>query len=248
MRKNILGQLGLAAAAGLLALNASAGQTHWGYSGQEGPDHWSGLDASFSTCGAGKNQSPVDLTERLQAQLPPLVMQYRTGGQKILNNGHTVQVQYAPGSSVTLDGRAFELKQFHFHAPSENTIDGKSFPLEAHLVHADKDGNLAVVAVLFEQGPTNEALRATWDGLPQHEGDAHPVKGQVNAADLLPADHAYYRYDGSLTTPPCTEGVRWIVMKAPVEASQQQIEAMSRAIGHPNNRPVQPLNARIVVQ
>jgi len=159
-----------------------------------------------------------------------------------------VQVNAAPGSAIEVDGATFELRQFHFHAPSENLIDGKSFPLEAHLVHADKDGNLAVVAVMFDQGDANKALAAAWPQMPLHGGEKAALNLPVAPLELLPADRDYYRFNGSLTTPPCTEGVRWLVMKHAVSASAEQIAQFKHVMHHPNSRPVQAVNARPVLK
>lgn len=220
--------------------------THWGYKGDIGPQAWTRLKPEYSAC-AGKNQSPINVTGTVDAKLQPVRFNYMAGGTEVVNNGHTIQVNYEAGSSASMDGIRFELKQFHFHAPSENQINGKSFPLEAHLVHADKDGNLAVVSVLFDLGPANPAVGAAWGQMPKAEGKAAlPAKASANG--LLPASRDYYRYNGSLTTPPCTEGVRWVVMKRPMTISKEQLEAFKTTLGFENNRPVQPVNARQVLR
>uniref|UniRef100_UPI003BA03050 carbonic anhydrase n=1 Tax=Aeromonas dhakensis TaxID=196024 RepID=UPI003BA03050 len=196
----------------------------------------------------GSNQSPVNLSGLVKAELAPLQFHYLAGGRSVTNNGHTVQVDYAPGSTLELDGMHFELKQFHFHAPSENLIEGKSYPLEGHLVHVNDQGELAVVAVMFEPGSANSALGRAWTSLPAKAGEQHQLKEAVSAEQLLPAKRDYYRFSGSLTTPPCSEGVRWLVMKQPVQISQAQIDAFKAVMHHPNNRPVQPLHGRLVLQ
>lgn len=173
---------------------------------------------------------------------------YGTRVSELFNNGHTVDARYEAGSTITVDGIAFELKQFHFHTPSENHIGGRSFPMEAHLVHADANGNLAVVAVMFMEGKAHDAIARLWKQLPQEVGRKQVLGEMVSAVQLLPQNREYYRYNGSLTTPPCTEGVRWIVLKNPVTVSKEQVEAFERVIPHPNNRPVQPHNARFVLQ
>ncbi|MGL5304367.1 MAG: carbonic anhydrase [Aeromonas sp.] len=221
--------------------------THWGYEGKAGPAQWAKLTPEFGQC-AGSNQSPVDLNGLVEAELVPLVFNYQAGGNSVLNNGHTVQVSYAPGSTLEVDGSKFELKQFHFHAPSENLIKGKSYPLEGHLVHVNDKGEIAVVAVMFEAGKPNAALAKAWSALPAKEGESHEIKTPIAADKLLPANRDYYRFNGSLTTPPCSEGVRWLVMKQPVEVSQAQIDAFKAVMHHPNNRPVQPLHGRVVMQ
>jgi carbonic anhydrase len=205
------------------------------------------LSAKYRGCG-GKNQSPVDLSHFIKADLKPIRFHYQAGGNAVLNNGHTIQVSYAPGSTIELDGHTFELKQFHFHAPSENHINGKPYPMEAHLVHADKDGNLAVVAVMFEEGKENQALSPAWAKMPEKAEGKEALPEPVSAEGLLPADRGYYRFDGSLTTPPCTEGVWWLVMKQPVSASKEQLERFAHVMHHPNNRPIQALNARPVLE
>lgn len=236
----------------LAALMACAGTAmagdgaKWTYAGEGGPEQWAKLSPDNFACN-GKNQSPVDIKGTLQAGLKPLKMEYQAGGNDVLNNGHTLQVAFAPGSKLTLDGESFELKQFHFHAPSENLIQGQSYPLEVHLVHADKDGNLAVVAVMFKEGAENKALKGLWPQLPQDAGMKNPLSAPISAASLLPTKRGYYRFSGSLTTPPCSEGVRWLVMKAPVSVSKEQVAAFEKLIHHANNRPVQALNGRVII-
>jgi len=246
MRKSML-------IASVLLASGCAHQTphqapHWGYVGAEGADHWGELDPKYAVCASGKNQSPIDLSGFIEADLKPFPIDYRSGGTEILNNGHTIQVNYAPGSTIAIDGHRFELKQYHFHAPSENHIDGKSYPMEAHLVHADADGNLAVIAVMFVEGRENASIAKAWSQIPMEAGTKVALAGQLDARDLLPRKRAYYRFNGSLTTPPCSEGVRWLVMKEPVSVSKAQIEAFEHVMHHPNNRPVQPVNARPVLR
>lgn len=226
-----------------LTVSSSAlAEDHWTYEGDGGPSHWGGL------CSSGKNQSPVDLRDAVSAQLAPLALKYDSFAQDVFNNGHTVQVTYSPGSMLTLGSHPYQLKQFHFHAPSENLLDGKHFPLEAHFVHADADGNLAVVAVFFETGAANPALDKLGKDLPLHAGDKHDLDAKLAAVELMPKTREYYRFSGSLTTPPCSEGVNWLVLKHPITASAKQIEQLHAAMGHDNARPVQPLNARVILQ
>jgi carbonic anhydrase len=220
---------------------------HWSYSGETGPENWAKLTPEFGAC-SGKNQSPINLTGFIEAELKPIKFSYQAGGNEILNNGHTVQINYAAGSSIVVDGIKFDLKQFHFHAPSENNINGKSYALEAHLVHADKDGNLAVIALMFKEGAENKALAKIWSSMPKNPGEKIALPSPFAVAQLLPAKQDYYRFNGSLTTPPCTEGVRWLVIKKPLTASKEQVEAFSHVMHHPNNRPVQPVNSRTVLQ
>ena len=238
------------AAAGAIAASPAPEQhaSHWAYTGAAGPEHWATLDAANVACGAGRNQSPIDLDNLVEAELGALALDYRPTAAGILNNGHAIQVGYAAGSSLTIEGRSFELKQFHFHSPSENTVRGKHFPLEAHLVHQDTDGNLAVVAVMFEEGAKNAFLDTLWTAVPAEAGKEGVLPTGLSASSLLPTDRDYYRFNGSLTTPPCSEGVLWAVLKQPSAVSKEQIEQFSAMLGFANNRPVQPRNARPVLQ
>lgn len=232
----------------LVAFAAQAAEgAHWSYSGEEGPENWAKLTPEYGAC-AGKNQSPIDLTGFIEADLKRLKVNYHANGNEIVNNGHTVQVNFGAGSWITLNDVRYDLKQFHFHAPSENLIEGKSFPMEGHLVHADKDGNLAVVAVMYVEGKENRVLAKAWPQMPKNAGDKAALAAPLNPRGLLPDNQDYYRFNGSLTTPPCTEGVRWLVMKAPVSASKEQIEEFAHVMHHPNNRPVQAVNARPVLR
>ncbi len=241
---------------GLLALTLFASgcaftnkhHTHWSYKGQHGPKYWGTMNSDYATCKNGVNQSPIDLAKLIEAELPPLGLAYRSGGYEIVNNGHTIQVNYQPGSSLSVGNQVFELKQLHFHTPSENQINGHSYPLEAHLVHADKDGNLAVIAVLFEQGEENPTIKSIWESMPEKAGEKNKLQTMISADDILPSHQDYYRYNGSLTTPPCTEGVTWLVMKQPLSVSKQQIKQFESLLDHPNNRPIQPVNARPVLK
>lgn len=225
----------------------AADKPHWTYSGEEGPENWAKLTPEYGAC-AGKNQTPIDLAGFIEAELKPIRFSYQAGGNEIFNNGHTVQVNYAAGSSISLDGIQFDLKQLHFHAPSENHINGKSYVMEAHLVHADKDGNLAVVALMFNEGDENKLLATIWPLMPANAGEKIALPSPFAVEKLLSSDKSYYRFNGSLTTPPCTEGVRWLVMKTPVSVSKEQVEAFMHVIHHANNRPLQPVNARPVLQ
>lgn len=221
--------------------------SHWDYSGKAGPKNWAKLSADNFAC-IGNNQSPINLTGFIEAELKPIEFNYAAGGNEVINNGHTIQVNYAKGSSINLDGQTFELKQFHFHAPSENHINGKSFPLEVHLVHASDKGELAVVALMFKEGKENPIIKKAWKGMPKKPGDKTGLYADIAVADLLPTNKSYYRFNGSLTTPPCSEGVRWLVMKDSVEVSKEQVEKFKHVLGHDTNRPIQAINARPVLQ
>jgi carbonic anhydrase len=236
----------------LVALSASlawAGDPpHWDYEGAEGPENWGKLAPDFALCGTGANQSPINITHAVKAEHRPIRFAYTTTATDVVNNGHTVQTNFAPGSKMFIDGQEFELKQVHFHAPSENQIEGHSFPMEGHLVHADKDGNLAVVAVMFEQGKKNPAIAKLFAEMPANAGDKAAFKGTLKAEELLPKGRDYFRFSGSLTTPPCSEGVLWLVMKQPVTAEPAQVEVFSHALHHTNNRPIQALHSRSVLK
>ncbi|CAM4117734.1 carbonic anhydrase [Acinetobacter pragensis] len=218
----------------------------WSYSGQTAPIHWSSLDPHYGSC-AGQNQSPINIERGVDAKLAPLKFNYRTQAKQIKVNELTLQVDFNSGASVVIDGQPFELKQFHIHTPSENWLHGKQYPLELHLVHANAQGELAVVALLYKQGQENKALNTVLRHMPKSE-NAVQLNRKINAAEILPKRLAYYRFNGSLTTPPCTEGVRWIVLKEIQTVSAQQLHAFEQQLEHPNNRPVQPQNARLVLE
>jgi Carbonic anhydrase len=236
----------------LAALGASAGAgeaghaPHWTYHGAEGPAHWGELAPEFATCKAGREQSPVDIVAGAPSAQSALGFAYTPQALQITNNGHTIQVDRAQGGTLSVGDARYALAQFHFHGPSEHTVTGKHYPLELHLVHKASDGTLAVVGVLIEQGAANPALAPIVAHLPNKEGQSASVAAVAfDAATLLPAQHAYAHYRGSLTTPPCSEGVQWFVLDAPITASKAQIEALSRVMGA-NDRPVQPLNERAI--
>jgi len=220
--------------------------THWGYEGPHAPEHWGSLDPGFAACSHGREQSPIDLTGAEPVTLSEIGFEYAPSPISIQNNGHSIQVNYEPGSGIVLDGTRYGLVQFHFHHRSEHTVDGADCPLELHLVHADADGALAVVGVFVEEGAANGALAPVWRHLPAKAGPAALVQGTVDAAALLPERRTTWRYRGSLTTPPCSEGVSWLMMTEPVTASREQIEAFA-ALFPVNNRPVQRLNGRRLV-
>jgi len=219
---------------------------HWSYSGEEGPEHWAALSAEYELCSEGMVQSPIDIAGWVDEGLTPFELDYLDGGYEVINNGHTIQVNFQSGSTLMIEDQLFELKQFHFHTPSENTVDGASFPLEMHLVHASEQGDLAVLGVLFESGDQNQALERFWSDLPATEGDTAGILPKMSAEELLPVSSDYFRFDGSLTTPPCSEGVLWMVLSEPATISEDQVESIMTILGHSNNRPVQPLNGRLI--
>jgi carbonic anhydrase len=220
--------------------------SHWGYTGEAGPAHWGELSEAYHMCAQGMHQSPVDIANGADADAAPVAMQYQATPLKVVYNGHTVQVNYAAGSDLTVDGKTYHLAQFHFHSPSEHTQDGKPYAMEAHLVHKADDGSLAVVGVFLKEGKENPFLARIWGHLPTEVNHEMTVAGtEVNVADLLPAKKAFFNYSGSLTTPPCSEGVTWLVMDRSVEVSKAQADKF-RGLIHENARPVQPLNDRKV--
>ncbi|MCE0556444.1 MULTISPECIES: carbonic anhydrase family protein [unclassified Motilimonas] len=218
-------------------------KTHsWGYTGETGPDAWGDIS---KTCENGKQQSPIDIVSAHPSQLEEIEWDYEPKFQNIVHNGHTIQVNLQPGSEIEVNDTDYQLKQFHFHTPSENHLNGKSYPLEAHFVHADKKGNLAVVGVFFEHGPANPALTALWQQMPTQAGTKQSLKkAKLNLNELLPADRGYYSFKGSLTTPPCSEGVQWLVMQQAITASPEQIAAFKAVLPSHNNRPIQAQNQR----
>jgi len=225
-----------------------AHKTHWTYEGKEGPENWGKLNTEFVTCEAGRNQSPINIENSTHASLKPLKVVQRYAVKDIVNNGHTVQANFKEGNFLILDNAVFQMKQVHFHAPSENQINGKSYPLEAHFVHADSKGNLAVIAVMFNEGKANVALESLWLQMPHEIDSPVDLKSRVLASELTPVNRTYYRFSGSLTTPPCSEGVRWLMMKTPLTASKAQIAMFEETVKHHNNRPIQPLNGRVIVE
>ncbi len=223
---------------------AEATAPHWTYEGEEGPEHWGELDASYAVCGTGTSQSPIDVSAPAEQDLANIAFHYQPSEVNILNNGHTVQVNYDAGSYIELDSVRYDVAQFHYHAPSEHAVDGKLFAAELHIVHKNADGGLAVVGILLDEGTQNDALQPFIENLPAEKSDVADAGVTINVADLLPAEQTTFRYSGSLTTPPCSEGVNWLVMTTPVEISAEQVGALTSLFEEGNNRPVQPLNDR----
>jgi len=212
----------------------------WSYSGDTGPAQWASLDAEYAACD-GSQQSPIDLPAAGDASSGTLAVSYDEADGDLVDTGHGVQIDHA-GGTLTVDGTTYDLLQFHFHTPSEHTVDGSAYPAEVHFVHAAEDGSLAVIGVFIEEGAASDALAPFWDDLSAIE--EAPVE-DIDVDALLPGDKTYYTYDGSLTTPPCSEIVTWIVMQTPTTMSAEQLDAL-RAVHDDNARPVQPLNDREV--
>lgn len=226
---------------------------HWTYdeTGPDGPAHWGELAADYEACRSGHRQSPVNLDGAIAADLHPLGLHYPPLAARLVNTGHTVQIE--PGNAsqdafFTLDGKHYVLQQIHFHTPSEHRVKGREYPLEAHFVHKDAAGNLAVIAVLFESGAPHPLLETLWPLIPERAGDARELQRPVRPADLLPRRTDYLRVNGSLTTPPCSEGVLWLVMKAHPQVSPSEVERFAHLVHGHNNRPVQPTYAREVLE
>jgi carbonic anhydrase len=239
---------------GCLQLIASA-QEHkangahlWTYEGAHGPEHWAELDPQFEACKNGKWESPIDITHASPSELAPLVFNYSGTPLNIVDNGHTVMVTYAPGSNLSVGDKKYELKQFHFHHPSEERIHSRQYDMVVHLVHQDSEGHLAVVAVMLTRGRENSLIAQLRDAVPAEK--EHPVTLPnllINAKDILPSRLGYYTFPGSLTTPPCTEGVTWYVVKAPMEISAEQLGWFVKL--YPSDaRPIQPLNGRTILE
>jgi carbonic anhydrase len=222
--------------------------SHWTYSGAESPAHWGDLDPGYAACSHGHAQSPINIVNAQPADLPPLAFNYAPTPLNIIDNGHSLQITVAPGSTLTVGDKTFVLKQFHFHHPSEEHVNGKTFPLVAHLVHQDADGHLAVVAVLFEQGEANPLIDSLWHNIPDEKNKPREIPSvSLRVPDILPAKLGYFTYAGSLTTPPCTEGVTWYVLKSHPTVSAQQIATFAK-IYPADARPVQPRNGRSILQ
>lgn len=230
-------------------LIAGEGAPHWSYKGDDGPDRWGDLSEDFLMCSEGWNQSPIDLVAEVHTDLPELEFEYYSSNIDEINNGHSIQQNIAPGSFLKIPdrGKKYELKQFHFHSPSEHTIDGKSYDMEMHFVHADDKGAVLVVGVLVNQGKEHPVLNKLWTFMPENPGETSVQPIGIEETDLLPPTRKYYAYSGSLTTPPCTEGVKWIVLKTPIEASAEQVAVFKNRVGPATNRPVQPHNARVIL-
>lgn len=236
---------GLALAIGL---SGAANAGVWGYEGDGAPEKWGELAKENAACSEGKYQTPIDIKEVVQAKLPVLKLNYPAASAAVVNNGHAIQVNMKQQNDfLMLDGVKFTLRQFHFHAPSENHINGKSYPIEGHFVHTDDKGHIAVVGVMFEIGKPNAAIGSILSQVSEKEDNAVDLAAPVNIQAMLPARHSYYRFSGSLTTPPCSEGVAWMVLKTPVTVSSEQEAQMRAAVHQHNNRPLQPLNGRVIV-
>jgi carbonic anhydrase len=220
----------------------------WDYGDVRGPSHWGELKPEFAPCKTGHRQSPIDIRNTQKADLPPIAFNYKPSPLHIIDNGHTIMINYAPGSFIFVGGKKYALKQFHFHRPSEEKINGKTYDMVVHLVHTDDQNQVAVVAVLLKHGKDNPLVRELWADLPREKEKEELLDNvQIDVNDLLPADRGYYTFSGSLTTPPCSENVTWFVLKHPVAVSPSEIEQFSKLYRH-DARPTQPLNGRVILE
>ena len=224
---------------------ATVAHPHWSYDGATGPHAWARLSPEFAKCGNGERQSPIDIRDGMKVELDPIAFEYRPSGFRVIDNGHTIQANVNGWNSIRVMGRRFRLVQFHFHSPSEEMIDGQQFDMVVHLVHKDGEGRLAVVAVLVEAGARQPALQAVLNNLPLEKGMEVMAGSNLDLNQILPDNRKYFTYMGSLTTPPCTEDVLWIVMKQPVQATAEQMNLFARM--YPMNaRPIQSARGRTI--
>jgi carbonic anhydrase len=219
----------------------------FGYEGANGPEKWGDLDAASKVCSAGTQQSPIDITGAIKSQLPPLQIAWKKGADTIVNNGHTVQVNVPDGSTLTVAGEKYTLLQFHFHRPSEHLIGGKNFPMEVHFVHRNAAGGLAVVGTMMTAGKANAEFKKVVATMPAKEGPAVKADASIDPGGMLPAKRSYYRYSGSLTTPPCSETVNWLLLTEPLQVGGAEIDGFGKLFAG-NARPVQKPNRRFILQ
>ena len=232
----------------LPAIAQAQWKTPWSYEGPRGTAHWGDLDPDYLTCKTGKAQSPIDIRAAEKADLPAIRFEYTSGPlQHLINNGYTVRVNYHDTTNALfVADKRYYLTQFHFHRPSEEYIHGKSYAMEVHFMHKAADGKIAGVVVMLEPGPANALVQQLWDHMPTVKGDEHGIPGvEINPVGLLPRGLSYYQYTGSISAPPCNEGVLWIVLKTPLTLSANQIAAFAALYPH-DVRPLQPLNGRVV--
>ena len=228
----------------LPTLSSEEGQPPWNYGGAANPTQWGKLTSDFAQCELGRDQSPINVSTAVSGQPANIQFNYKPTPLVVVNNGHTIQVNYQPGSTVTINGKTYDLLQFHFHTPSEHTVDGQAAAMELHLVHQNRIRQLAVVGILMTSGTTNSTIAPIWNHIPTQKGEKAATT-MINAADLLPEATSFFSYTGSLTTPPCSEGVSWNLMTQPIEVSAAQIAEFGK-IYPVNARPIQPTNGRLI--
>ncbi|VAX21999.1 Carbonic anhydrase, alpha class [hydrothermal vent metagenome] len=224
---------------------ASGKGAHWGYSGENGPNNWGNLSPEYSDCRKGTQQSPIDISRTVNNEMHPIKTSYKSTPLKVLNNGHAIQVNYSPGSYMTVGSHKYNLLQFHFHSPSENKVKGQAYDMEMHLVHKADNGEIAVLAVFLKKGGKNAVLQKIWDNMPLKAGQTKSSGGSINVTDLLSSTKSYWHFTGSFTTPPCTENVVWNVLQNPITVSESQVKKFLSVIGE-DARPVQPVNTRTI--
>ncbi len=249
MRANQAARAAAAAKAKKVAVLAAAApkvySNHWSYDGETGPANWGRINPEWAKCGSGNRQSPIDIRDGMKVELEQITFDYKPSSFNVTDNGHTVQVMVSGGNFITVNNRMYELTQFHFHRPSEERINGKGYEMVLHMVHQDAEGHLAVIALLLERGKPQPVIQTVWNNLPLEKFETMAPAIVLDPMDLIPARRDYFTFMGSLTTPPCTEGVLWLVMKEPVQASPAQMALFARL--YPlNARPVQPGSGRII--
>jgi carbonic anhydrase len=220
----------------------------WGYQGKTGPEQWGKLSSEYAACASGLNQSPVAFESTIHSALKPIRVIHKFAAKEMLSTPNGLRVLFKEGNMMVLDKTAFQLKHLDFHTPSEHQLNGQSYPLEIQLWHEDSKKNIAIMSILFKTGEPNAELTELLAQLPQKTGESIKLKTRYTPNELMPTNPQYYRYSGSLTSPPCNEGVRWIVMKSPLQVSAEQVQAITTAIGGPNSRPIQPLHGRSVLE
>ena len=270
--KILKGSMAIVLGLSLSAVGAYAGESghvSWGYDGEQGPSYWGNLGPEFSLCQKGMSQSPIDLLQTHKLPLDDIQFSYKDAPFHVINTGHTLEeleplsetvksrypkhgqtvMHFQKDSTIMFDKDLYLLEQFHFHAPSDHTIDHVHFPMELHLVHHNERHEAAVVAVFMVEGAHNDFFETFLDHAPQKAGDVvDDHEHMINPATLMPKNRSYYRYFGSYTTPPCSEGVIWAVMHDPIEVSAEQIKKFRTLMGHDNARPTQPLHKRFVLE
>ena len=225
--------------------NSKSKDVQWGYTGSTGPDHWGDLSKDYELSKNGKEQSPINITGAEDVDLPELNLNNQESEAQVENNGHTIEVSFKnPKNTLTIGNEVYKLQQFHFHSPAENEIDGQTYPLEGHFVYKTDNGKITVISVLYNYGDENQALKQIWDKMPQAANTETELSQAISLDDFYPEDKDYYNFEGSLTTPPCTEGVNWIVFKNQETVSKEQVEKFTQTLGFENNRPIQDTNGR----
>ena len=245
-RRRVLKALAGLALCPVCARAGFAADAHWSYAGADGPDNWGKIDAASKVCTVGTQQSPIDIVHPIKAQLPPIKIAWHDRVETIVNNGHTIQLDVVPGSTLSLGNDSYTLVQFHFHHPSEHTIAGKPSAMEAHFVHQSNSGELAVLGVMMKAGSANAVFKKIVETMPQHAGPPVKADKKIDPHALIPSERGYYRYEGSLTIPPCNETVSWLLLREPIQVAKADIDAFAKLFPM-NARPVQSDNRRFVL-